>query len=115
MPTTEDQAAGDQEAGIELISYQVDAIGRTAKPGLATFPRGRALPSRSSLKENREVYFTGQKEFLSTAVYDYARLRPGNVVDGPAVIEAPHTTVLIIPSMRGRVDRRRNIELTWNG
>lgn len=104
-----------QEAGIELISFQVDAIGRTAKPGLATFPRGRALPSRSSLKENREVFFTGEKKFLSTVVYDYARLRPGNVVDGPAVIEAPHTTVLIIPSMRGRVDRYRNIELTWNG
>ncbi|MBI2880827.1 MAG: hydantoinase/oxoprolinase family protein [Candidatus Tectomicrobia bacterium] len=103
-----------QEAGIELISFQVDAIGQTAKPPLVTFPRSRSRPARAALKKGRGVYFTARKKFLPTSVYDYASLRPGNVIGGPAVLETPHTTILIPPEMGGRVDNFRNVELTWN-
>jgi N-methylhydantoinase A len=40
----------------------------------------------------------------STPVHDYAALGPGHELDGPAVIEAADTTILVEPGWRGRMD-----------
>ncbi len=42
--------------------------------------------------------------FEETPVYDYAALAPGHVVDGPAVVEAADTTILVAPEWSGAMD-----------
>jgi N-methylhydantoinase A/oxoprolinase/acetone carboxylase beta subunit len=47
-----------------------------------------------------------------TGVYDQAALRPGNVVAGPAVVEAPYTTVVVEPGFTLEVDVHKNFVIT---
>jgi N-methylhydantoinase A len=42
-------------------------------------------------------------------VYDRARLRPGHVIAGPAVIEQMDTTTVLLPGDRCTVDDYRNL------
>ena len=43
-----------------------------------------------------------------TPVFDGAKLGPGSVIDGPAIIEETFTTVLIHPPQRSTVDEYGN-------
>jgi len=43
--------------------------------------------------------------------YDYTRLRAGHVIDGPAVIQVPTTTVVVPKGMRGTIDRLGNLSI----
>jgi N-methylhydantoinase A len=100
-----------REAGIELISFTIDAIGKTSKPALRVYEAGGASPG-AALKGSREVFFTKPaKDFFKTRIYDYDRLRPGNVIEGPSVIETRITTIVIPPEKVARVDRYLNVEI----
>jgi N-methylhydantoinase A len=54
--------------------------------------KGGKDPSRA-LKRKRPCFSRGK--FVSTPVYDSMRLKPGNLISGPAVVEEPTTTVVI--------------------
>ena len=104
-----------REAGVELISITVDAIGKVVKPVLLKHRVGRKSP-REALKGHREVFFTdGIGDFVTTRIYDYERLTPGNVLEGPAIVETPITTVVIPPGKTGRMDSYRNIMIDIKG
>jgi N-methylhydantoinase A len=98
-----------EEAGIEVMAISIDAIGRTPKPHLKSFPieGSDASPAR---KGTRRAYFVGEKSgFRDAAVYDYIALRPGNVLDGPAIIETPFTSVVVPDGVGAELDAYRNI------
>ena len=46
--------------------------------------------------------------------YDYGLLRPGNVVEGPAIIWTPITTVVIDSGQAARTDGYKNLVITWD-
>lgn len=101
-----------REAGIELISITVDAIGKTSKPALRIYERGTASPE-DALKSPRKVFFTKPtKDFYETEIYDYERLKPGNVIEGPSVIETRITTIVIPPGKVAKVDKYLNVEIS---
>ena len=97
-------------ASIEARTYAVRGIGRLARPALALEPLGGEDAQEARTGE-REVYFRESSGFTPTAVYDWERLAPGNVVPGPAVIEAVTTSTLVHPSSSARVDGMRNLLL----
>jgi N-methylhydantoinase A len=91
------------KAGIELVSMDIDAIGRVIKPVLKRHPEGGVDPSAAQ-KGYRQVLFPEITEgFVQTAIYAYERLQPGNVIQGPAVVESPTSTIVIPPGKRARV------------
>jgi N-methylhydantoinase A len=45
-------------------------------------------------------------------VYDVAGLAPGHVIEGPALLEATSTTVVVGRDSRGTVDRLGNVVLS---
>lgn len=98
------------EAGIEVISFRVDAIGSTVKPHIKEYPPA-GVSAREALKGHREAYFSVARAFLKASVFDFACLRHGNVIDGPAIAESAVTAVVIPPGWVGRVDRFHNLEL----
>jgi len=54
----------------------------------------------------RKVHFAGQ--WQDTAIYDRLSLPVGTIIDGPAILAQPDTTVLIEPELQGRVDTYGN-------
>lgn len=57
-------------------------------------------------KPSRKVHFGDR--WHDTAIYDRLSLPVGTVINGPAILEQPDTTVLIEPGLSGRVDRLGN-------
>jgi N-methylhydantoinase A len=101
--------AGFVEAGVEIDTLRVDAVGAVAKPML-TAERENGGDPAGARKGARPAYFGGG--FVETAVYAYERLGPGSRVAGPAIVEAPLTTIVIPPGYAGAVDGYRNVIIT---
>ena len=57
----------------------------------------------------REVFVDARNGFAPADIYDFERLRPGNVVVGPAVIHTPITTIVLQEGQRGGLDPYRNV------
>jgi N-methylhydantoinase A len=103
--------AGHAEAGIEIIAIAVDAVGATVKPKLRTYdPAGP--DSAAALKGSRRAWFTSADAgYRDAAIYDYTKLRAGNRLVGPAIIETPFTTVVVPSGNQAEVDEYLNIVL----
>ncbi|HEY7164588.1 MAG TPA: hydantoinase/oxoprolinase family protein [Candidatus Binatia bacterium] len=97
-----------REAGREMITFRVTAVGKLEKPNLE---RGRAFgfDAKNALKRNRSIYFEEYRDFVPTAVYDFERLNPAAELAGPAIIETPVTTVVVNPGERAAMDEFRNL------
>jgi len=103
--------AGHAEAGIEVISIAIDAIGATVKPTLRKHPIvGR--DSTAARKGIRRAYFTGKNPgYRDATIYDYTVLQAGNIVEGPSIIETPFTTVVVPEGHTAELDEYLNIVL----
>jgi N-methylhydantoinase A len=98
--------SGSREAGLEAYELRVDAIGPVPKPeiGRNGAPAGEVLPM------GRRRVFLGDR-FVEAGVYDWSDLGPGNLLRGPAVVEAEFTTVLLPAGARAEVDDFGNLVL----
>ncbi|MBI2935004.1 MAG: hydantoinase/oxoprolinase family protein [Chloroflexi bacterium] len=103
-----------REAGLEIVTLRVDAIGKTARPSL---PKSAASGPNScnALRDRREVYFEGDKGFLTADVYQGEKLEPGNEFRGPAIVEYSGTTVVVHPGQKGMIDAHKILILDWEG
>lgn len=106
------KGAGYREAGIELITCRLNAIGRRSKPALRRKEEERGSPLKGT-KAERPVYWPEARDFLQTPVYKGSRLAAGQVLSGPAVIEMATTTVLVHPRHECKVDEYGNLAITF--
>lgn len=91
-------------AGMEIMTQSVTA---TIKSSVAA-PISKTLRSADSskaLKGKRPVYFKKNGDYMSTKIYDFMSLQPGNTIDGPAIVEATTTTFVIPPSQSGMINK----------
>jgi N-methylhydantoinase B len=95
-------------AGMEMVSYRVTGIGKTKKPASLKYSLHDPNPS-SAKKGTRDAFFKPNGGFVATNVYDIEKLKPGNLVNGPAIVETPLTTIVIQPGQRGLVDEYLNV------
>jgi N-methylhydantoinase A len=80
---------------IEIVNVRVTvsaATGMTA--GTAT---ASASTTEDAVKQVRQVYFPEVKDFVQTRVFERAKLPVGTVINGPAVIEEPESTLIVGP------------------
>jgi len=96
------------EAGVEVESFALRTTIAFPTPVLRESPEGDADASAAQ-KGTRDAYWEEFGEYRATPLYGDALLVPGNIVSGPAIIEAAHTTVVVPP---GRTYRR---DLYGNG
>jgi N-methylhydantoinase A len=101
------QGSAFREAGLELVSFRVDACAVPPKPKVAEGALDGADPT-AALKSERDVHFL-KTGFVKGRIYDHGRLQAGNSIPGPAIIEAATTTVVIPPGFEAMVDRIHNI------
>ncbi|MGQ0570152.1 MAG: hydantoinase/oxoprolinase family protein [Armatimonadota bacterium] len=105
-----------RKAGVELVTFSVEATARLPKPALNPLPLGDPDP-RDARKEDRRIFLHEEGSFASVAVFSAERLRPGHRIGGPALIEAEDMTVLVHPGHMMWIDGLLNlrVELDGNG
>jgi N-methylhydantoinase A/acetophenone carboxylase len=101
------------EAGIEIYNFVLRARVPQPKPELVRHTMEGADPS-AALAGRRQAYW-GVGGWMDTPVYRQEQLRPGNVLDGPAIIEAEDTTVVIEPDWRFRLGEYMDGILEFTG
>jgi len=98
------------DAAIEIVNVRVVAIGRVDELQPPELERGDGDPSAARTLE-REVVFDvgGRAERHSTPFYERDRLRAGDRVEGPAIVEQYDTTTVIPPGLAAEIDAHGNI------
>jgi N-methylhydantoinase A len=96
----------DEGDVVEFTTWKVRAMGDTGGAGR----RGRALPPQMTKpvpKSHRAVYI-GKGNHPQVPVYEGADLGAGATIAGPAVIELPTTTILLLPKQTATTDEHGN-------
>lgn len=96
-----------EELPLQTVTFRVVGVGMVTPPVLAKKKKAGHDPAAAS-KGYRDVYFEECKGFRPTPVYDGALIRPGNLVDGPAVVEYPGTTLVVLPGQKAVWDEYGN-------
>ena len=97
-----------RDSRMEIVNLRLTALARMPRPRLEAPSNGRRAGSVTETT-TREVYFHGGP--VDTRIYDRAKLMPGDVVEGPAVIEQLDSTTLVWPEQTASVDGYRNLLL----
>ncbi len=92
------------EGGVFVDSFILKAIVPTKKVSLPKMPLESSDP-KAAYKGSRPVYWTDKKDFGTTNIYSFERLRPGNVIEGPAVVEGEYTTLVVPSPMTFSIDQ----------
>jgi N-methylhydantoinase A len=103
-----------RQAGVEAMTFIVEGSAGLPLPEPDALPKGSADPSGAETGE-RPVHLPGGGGKVSARVYSAERLRPGNELAGPALVEAEDTTVLVEPSHRLWVDGFLNLRMELGG
>jgi N-methylhydantoinase A len=98
---------------VEVFGIRVAARVPLGFPTVAGEPEppshnGRAITS----DQVRQVYWPEERAWVPTAVYDGRDLTTGAALNGPAVVELPHTTVAVAAGQRLSADSVGNLVLT---
>ncbi len=92
-----------------LVNARVATIGHL--PELPAEPTGTHR-APASPTNTREIYLT---DWLPADVYDFARLAPGQIVAGPAIIESESTTVLLRSGDRATTTPQQWLDIAIDG
>ena len=98
----------------EIVSLKVVGIGKVRKPVLQTIRRGRETPTSQSHLGERKVYL-GDGRYQEFSIYQRDKLRAGNTIRGPAIIEEPTSTTVLENDQICSVDQYGNLIITLNG
>jgi N-methylhydantoinase A len=88
---------------IELINLRLTSIGRTDKPKFEQEKYSET--SNLPVKTKRNVYLPVEKDFAEVPVYDGHKLKYGNKIEGPAIIEQINTTTFVTPEYNVLCDK----------
>jgi N-methylhydantoinase A len=90
------------EGGVQrILNLRTSTIGRRPKFDLSSLAPDEANAT-STPYGSRSVRMNGA--WHDTALYDRLTLPIGSVIDGPAILTQPDTTILVEPGFKGRVD-----------
>ncbi|MHA1296940.1 MAG: hydantoinase/oxoprolinase family protein [Promethearchaeota archaeon] len=93
------------ELGYHITKAIGTGIVHVPKPQLPEQKDYGKKPPEEAFKGNREIFWiSGWHE---ASLWEMSLLKSGNLIDGPAVIEAPATTLLIPPGYRVKLDKHR--------
>ena len=95
-------------AGAEALHWRLAARVAVASASLSF----AQIEAGDPHKGERAAYFPEVGRFVPAQVYDRYKLRPGDVVDGPALIEERESTIVFGPSGRVEADDLRNLVMT---
>ena len=94
---------------IQVVNLRVTAFTTLPRPSLVPAQlNGRTDPD-AAREADRDVYFRGRS--VPTPIYQRTLLRPGDVVNGPAIIEQEDSTTVVWEGQTSTVDAYSNLLL----
>ena len=97
--------ATNPEGGVDIENFSLRAVVPQARLELPVYEeRGKAPPS-TALKGRRLAYWEEYGTRRETPLYEQKALECGNVIEGPAIIEAEDTTVVLPPGAKLTVNK----------
>lgn len=96
---------------VELVNVKLIAVGAVEKPKLKEQPLHGEKPPKKAMVAERKVFFEHDNSYVRTSVYRREKLKAGNVIRGPAVVEQYDATTIVYPDWIASVDKFRNIIL----
>ena len=93
----------ERDNAVEIMNLEATVVGKVARPQLPPLASGTPDPAPAQSGE-RPAFFEGNNAFVTTPVYDGAKLLVGNVVVGPAIIEEITTSIVVFPGWQVRLD-----------
>jgi N-methylhydantoinase A len=92
----------------EIVSLRSSVTGALRKPPFERIAQGGAAPAADAFSGARAVYFA-DTGYVETPTYDRLRLRAGNRIAGPALVEEYASTTVVHPADRLEVDAFGNL------
>ena len=91
---------------VEIVNLRLTAIGGLSKPEMKE-ERPAGKDPGAALKELRKIYMEGQ--FVEAAIYERKKLKCGNEIKAPAIIEQLDSTTVLFKGYQAKVDQFRNL------
>ena len=101
------KGAALKDAGIEMVNYGVDSVGAVAKP----VRTGWSSEGKVELRTRRMTWCPRQRDMVSTPIYDGPSLPAQAEIAGPAIIEHPGTTIVVLAGYTARIDDQRHTHI----
>ncbi|MDT2009954.1 hydantoinase/oxoprolinase family protein [Rhodococcus opacus] len=99
---------------VEAVTFRFEAVAVTPRLSfdVAELSEPDATPA---VVGSRSLFLPEVGDYTDVTVYDRAKLRAGNELAGPALIEQFDTTTLVLPGEHARVDATGNILTDFGG
>lgn len=94
----------NKPGGVYLDNFVLRVTVATEKPAIPEYDLEGPDPAAARLG-TREAYWPELGRAEATPIYSFERLKPGNLVTGPAVIEAELTTIVLPPGQKLEIDK----------
>ena len=99
----------------DLVSLRLTVTGLMRKPAPRAVADGGGTPEADAIRRIKPVYFRDAGAYVDTPVFERTRLRRGNVIAGPALVEEHASTTTIQPGDRLVVDAFGNLLIEIGG
>lgn len=99
---------------VELVNVGVTVVGAVSKPNLPTIDDKLSSDSSVAKIGERDMIFDQSYQWIKAPIYDGTLLGAESVVQGPALIEEPTTTIVITPNWQATLDKLGTYKLTKN-
>ncbi len=98
-------------ARLEIVTFRCRCTATMPKPRLVAAESLSDEIPETARRPERSVYWAEWGRAEGTPIFEGERLIPGNLIEGPAVVEMADTTVVVHPGQRLNVDALGNFEI----
>jgi N-methylhydantoinase A len=102
------------DRSIEIVAWKVEARGPSPDTG-AQYTLTSDEKADRALKGHRPAFMPEVDQFVECAVYNRYALRPGDRIEGPALVEEAESTCVLAPGDIAAVDTWFNLTIKPNG
>jgi N-methylhydantoinase A len=101
----------DEDDPVQFVVWKVRAIGLVSSVFNMREPPRPPQRGKPEPRTRRPVYFYEERKMVDTPIYLGEALGAGAQITGPAVIEEPATTILLLPGMQATTDDYGNFNI----
>ena len=101
------------DAAHEIVNLRAVVVGEYPNVKAIRVPKGTADASKAVIDSKHTIWSGGKRQ--TAKIYDRAKLRAGNIIQGPAVVTEFDSTTVILPDCMGTVDHVGCILITPKG
>jgi N-methylhydantoinase A len=102
-------------ARLEMVTFRCRSSATSMKPKLVAAKELTDVIPADAMTGMRDIYWAEWKKLTATPIYNGYKLKPGNAVVGPCVVETTTTSMVVHPNQRIEVDALGNflIDPNW--